>query len=535
MTALFADGKGFHALGLNHSTAPVRIREQAVFFSERLAGPLSEVRGLPGVEAAVLISTCNRTEVYWLGESGEGETEAWLHRHFALDGGALGPHLYRHADAAAVRHLFRVCSGLDSMVLGESEVLAQMKKYLAVTRDLGAVNAQLRHLFEHAFAVARSVRRQTAIGVGVLSLPSLALRLSRQVFSDFSCCSALFIGSGDMTRQGLAHFREAGFASLSIANRSADKVADLGRRFAARTLALSEVESSLPQFDVIFSSIAVSDPVLQKSALETAMQARRRRPLLIVDIGVPPNVAADAAEVDGVFVYGFDDLQSLIEQHLDRRGSEARRAEALIDDCVADYPGFWRLRQAATLVRDYREAAGDIEKHIVEQGRQRIAAGMEAEQALELLAQSARDILGGGAEEDGGRDDRACPDEDCSSKLWRRAGAALAAGEDAAAVLARFGRGAVRFRAHGPTMSIRRLAREDWRQAESRAAEMTAALRRALKADMEPAGGATAGGGHRPPADNAANATSGAKPRNFKGRSTRPRAPEPTARRTGSL
>ncbi len=498
MTLLFADGKGFHALGLNHSTAPVRIREQAVFFADQLAEPLAGIRQLPGVEAAVLVSTCNRTEVYWFGEAGGDGPEAWLHRHFALDGGALEPYLYRHADAAAVHHLFRVCSGLDSLVLGESEVLAQMKKYLAGARDLGAVNAPLGHLFDHAFAVARSVRRQTAIGAGVLSLPSMALRLAHQVFSDFGRCAALFVGSGDMTRQGLAHFHKAGFASLSVANRSVDKAADLGRRFAARALALEEIEPNLSQIDVILSSIAVSAPLLHKSALEAAMQARRRRPLLIVDLGVPPNVAADAVEIDGVFVYGFDDLQKLIEQHLDQRGCEAQRAEQLIDDCVEDYPRVWRRVQAAPLLRNYRQAVEGAEKQLAEQGLERIAAGMESQQALEFIARSAREVLGDGAAEEGGGEDRPCPYEERRTKPWRSARAALARGAEPAAVLARFSRGATRFWAHGPTVALRHLAEEDLQRAEARARESTAALRRALKADFEsgPAGPA----GVAPPA-----------------------------------
>ena len=556
MTLLFADGKGFHALGLNHSTAPVRIREQAVFFASQLAEPLAGIRQLPEVDAAVLISTCNRTEAYWLGKAGRDEPEAWLHRHFALDKDALRPYLYHHADAAAVRHLFRVCSGLDSMVLGESEVLAQMKKHLASARDLGAVDAQLGHLFEHAFAVARSVRRQTAIGAGVLSLPSMAVRLARQVFSDLGRCAALFIGSGDMTRQGLAHFREAGFASLSIANRSADKVADLGRHFAAKTLTLSEIEPNLPQVDVILSSISVSDPLLQKPALEAAMRARRQRPLLIVDLGVPPNVAADAAEVDGVFVYGFDDLQQLIEQHLDQRGSEAQRAELLIDGCVADYPRVWRRSQAASLLRGYREAVEGMEKHLVEQGLQRIAAGVEPEQALELLARSARQVFAAVAGVDSGRDDRACPYEDRQSKPWRSSCAALAAGEDAAAALARFGRGATRFWAHGPTVSLARLAEEDWPRAEARADELVAALRRALKTGIEPLmAGAAAPAESPPPAPKPGQKSPeqkspgqkspeqkspkqkprpGAKPQALDGRSPGPTL-GPPAKRAGSL
>ena len=486
MTLPSADGKGFHALGLNHSTAPVKIREQAIFFASQLAEPLAGIRQLPEVDAAVLISTCNRTEVYWFGEAGGDEPEAWLHRHFALEKGTLQPYLYRHAGSAVVHHLLRVCSGLDSMVLGESEVLAQMKKYLASARGLGAVNAQLGHLFEHAFAAARSVRRQTAIGAGVLSLPSMALRLAHQVFSDLGRCAALFIGSGDMIRQGLAHFREAGFASLSIANRSPAKVADLGRHFAAKTLTLSEIEPCLPQVDVILSSIAVSAPLLQKSALESAMQARRRRPLLIVDLGVPPNTAADVDQVDGVFVYGLDDLQKLIKQNFEQRGSEARQAELLIDGYVADYPRIWRRVQAAPLLRGYREVVKGIEKCLVEQGLQQIAAGMEPEQALNLLARSARQILGGVAGEDSSRDARACPYEDRRSKAWRSSCAALAAGERPAAVMARFGRGATRFWAHEPTVSLTLLAEEDWRRAEARAEELIAALRRALKMGLAP-------------------------------------------------
>ena len=315
------------ALGLNHLCAPVALRERAAFTPDATAGALADLIAQPGVREAAILSTCNRTELYCNVESGaEASPFDWLHRHQQLHGANIEEFLYRHHDSDAVRHLFRVATGLESMVLGEPQILGQVKDAYTLARNARALDAPLERLFQNTFAVAKRVRSDTRIGANTVSVAFTAVRLAERVFTDLAEACVLLIGAGETIELAARHLTEAKVRRLIVANRTLDNAQALAGRFGGYAIALTDLDKHLAEADIVISSTASREPVLTRSMVAAAIAARRRRPMFLVDIAVPRDIEAEVARLPDVFLYTIDDLREVIDENLRSRQQAARRS-----------------------------------------------------------------------------------------------------------------------------------------------------------------------------------------------------------------
>ena len=374
-----------HVLGINHQTAPVALRETVAFAQDSLRPALITLRDVPSVREAVLLSTCNRTEIYAQTDDDGQSLADWLSAH-PRTGHDLHAYLYRHRDADAVRHLFRVATGLDSLVLGEPQILGQVKQAWAASRDAGALGGPLDRLFQQAFATAKRARTDTRIGANPVSVASTAVRLAQESFARLDESTVLLIGAGETIELAARHLVEARVQRLLIANRTLAHAQDLATRHGGIALPLAELEHHLYEADIVISATASREPVLQRSHIEHAMSKRRHRPMLLLDLAVPRDIASDVVGMRDVFLYTVDDLERAIEDNRRGRREAAEQAEAIIEFQVARF-----VEQFAASTRQQPllrlRAHGDSARiDALAKARQQLAAGVPAEQALEFLA-----------------------------------------------------------------------------------------------------------------------------------------------------
>lgn len=374
-----------HALGINHQTAPVALREKVAFAAEALAPSLQALRALPGVHEAVLLSTCNRTELYARAE-GDGRALAdWLARHPGA-GEDLHAYLYHHRDGEAVRHLFRVASGLDSLVLGEPQILGQVKQAWAAARAAGSLGGPLDRLFQQAFATAKRARTDTRIGANPVSVASAAVRLAQDNFARPSESTVLLIGAGETIELAARHLVEARVRRLLVANRTLAHAQALASRHGGYALALADLEPHLAEADIVIAATASPRPILARAQVERALHQRRHRPMLLIDLAVPRDIAPDVAELRDAFLYTVDDLQQAIEENRRSRREAAEQAEAIVAVQTARFVEQLTAssrQQPLLRLRAHGEAA---RAQALAKARAQLAAGMPPEQALELLA-----------------------------------------------------------------------------------------------------------------------------------------------------
>jgi glutamyl-tRNA reductase len=373
------------ALGLNHSTAPIKVREQVAFHGDMLATALRDLLGQPKVREAAILSTCNRTEVYFNG----GETEPvvdWLEHFHRVPKASLAPYVYTLAQDKAVPHAFRVASGLDSMVLGEPQILGQMKQAVKTAEAAGSLGLVLNRLFQRTFAVAKDVRTHTEIGSASISMAAAAIKLAERIFPSIGSERVLLIGAGEMIDLCATHLAARRPKSITVANRTLERGAQLAARVQADAITLNELPERLAQFDIIVTSTASSLPILGKGMLERAIKARRHAPMFIVDLAVPRDVEPEAAELDDVFLYCIDDLANIVKDNLQIRVEAVREAEAMI---AAQAESFLRWLEGRTIVptitalHGHHEALRAAE---LERARRLLANGTAPEQVLEQLA-----------------------------------------------------------------------------------------------------------------------------------------------------
>jgi glutamyl-tRNA reductase len=375
------------ALGLNHQTAPVSLRERVAFDKDSVAPALKALRAVDGVEEAAIVSTCNRIEVYASVRDGsESAVAAWLHVHHGLTPPTLEEFLYRHDGPQAVRHLFRVATGLDSMVLGEPQILGQVKEAYHHARDAGALGTPLERLFQNTFAVAKRVRTDTRIGANPVSVAFAAVRLAHQVFADLGKSTVLLVGAGDTIELAARHLAESGVHRMLVANRTLANAESLASRFGAQAMPLSEIPRRLAEADVVIASTASREPVITTAQVQAAVKARRRRPILILDLAVPRDVEESVSRLDDVFLYTVDNLAGVIEENMRSRREAAREAEAIIDLQVGHYMDWCRGQGGQGTVRVVRETAERERDLVLQRARQMIAAGKPADEALAFLA-----------------------------------------------------------------------------------------------------------------------------------------------------
>ncbi len=324
----------FSILGMNHRTAPVALREKVAFSEERLLAALRTLRQEAGVAEVVILSTCNRTEVYWAGTATGAELSQWLERHHGnnLD---LSSSLYVHQERQAVEHAFSVASGLDSMVLGEAQILGQLKDAYRVAQEAGSTGPALNKLFQAAFSAAKRVRSETRIGENAVSIASATVSLARRVYSNLSAHTALMVGAGEMNALAARHFMSAGVKRMVIANRTLGRAQTLAAELKAYAVGLEDLDKELAQADIVITCTASAVPLITKSAAEAAIRARRRRPIFMVDLAVPRDIDPDVADLEDVYLFSIDDLQQLIDENRQQRAVAAGGARLLIDEEVS--------------------------------------------------------------------------------------------------------------------------------------------------------------------------------------------------------
>jgi glutamyl-tRNA reductase len=374
------------ALGLNHQTAPLAVRERVVFHVERLQEALGELKRGLAREAAIL-STCNRTELYVSGEKPD-ELAQWLAQYHRFGAADLQPYLYTLPNEQAVRHAFRVASGLDSMVLGEPQILGQMKDAARAAESAGTLGSVLHRLFQRSFAVAKEVRSTTRIGAASVSMAAAAVKLAARIFPSLKDQSVLFIGAGEMIELAATHFAAQAPARITVANRTLERAQRLAHRFNAHAIELRSLAEHLHEHDIVVSCTASSLPILGKGLVERALRARRRRPMFMVDLAVPRDIEQEAGELDDVFLYTLDDLAGIVSANLDSRRSALEQAEAIIDSQVGQFMHWMRLREGVPLIRALREEADAARRRELEQALKALARGEDPAKVVEALSQT---------------------------------------------------------------------------------------------------------------------------------------------------
>ena len=376
----------FRVLGINHNTAPLEVREKVAFSPEQIPAALNSARSELGVDGVAILSTCNRTELYIEGDGQSADPIAWLANWHSLSSTDLASCTYRLEDGEAVGHLMRVAAGLDSMVLGEPQILGQLKTAYSSAEQSGTLNSGLYRLFQHTFASAKKVRTQTAIGQNPISVAYAAVSLARQIFSNFSNKTALLIGAGETIALVGRHLREQGVSRIIIANRTLDRAAELAHMLGAESCLLSDIPAVLPQADILFSSTASQLPLLGKGAVESALKARKHRMMFMVDLAVPRDIESEVGKLDDVWLYTVDDLRDVIDENRRSREAAAREAEGIIWESVEEWRRDSQASGHADLIRAYRDSAERVRRQELERAATMLEAGHRPAEVLERMS-----------------------------------------------------------------------------------------------------------------------------------------------------
>ncbi|MCM5703077.1 glutamyl-tRNA reductase [Larsenimonas salina] len=376
------------ALGINHRTAAVDVREKIAFSPVELQDAFVELAALEGIKSAVVLSTCNRTEIYCMlaHPDGEGAIIDWLSAYHGVPASDILECSYSYIGSEAVRHLMRVACGLDSMVLGEPQILGQIKDAYQKARYHEAVHGELDRLFQHTFSIAKQVRTETDIGEHPVSIAFAAVNLASRIFDDFTRSRALLIGAGETIELVARHLREAGIQGVIVANRTQERAQTLADEVGGVAISLEEIPSALTCADIVISSTASPLPILGKGMVEGALKARRYRPMFMVDIAVPRDIESQVGDLDDVFLYSVDDLHDVIEENRRQRQAAADQAEAIIADGVDTWQHERRVRSAGQMIKQYRLQAESLRRTSEEQALQQLAQGQPAEEVIRRLS-----------------------------------------------------------------------------------------------------------------------------------------------------
>ncbi|MBZ5489117.1 glutamyl-tRNA reductase [Halomonas aquamarina] len=375
------------ALGINHRTASVAVREQVAFTPAQLEHALEQLRGLPHISEAAVLSTCNRTELYCVTDAaGERTVLEWLSRFHDLSIDELTRCAYHYLDNDAARHLMRVAVGLDSMVLGEPQILGQLKDAYQHARQMQGLGGELERLFQHTFAVAKQVRTETGIGKNPVSVAYAAVSMASRIFDDFGRARALLIGAGETIELVARHLHEAGVRKLIVANRTRERAEQVSSRLGGQAITLSEIPAALEEADIVISSTASPLPILGKGMVESALKKRRHRPVFMVDIAVPRDIEPEVGELADVFLYTVDDLEEVIEENRRHRQVAADQAESLIEHGVGSWQHERRIRNGGELIREYRHHGEALRDASRDQALERLARGEDPAEVVERLA-----------------------------------------------------------------------------------------------------------------------------------------------------
>ena len=377
--------------GLNHVSAPVSVRERVSMPLDVLRPALDGLRSAfgPSVREAAILSTCNRTEVYCVAEPHiSPKLPAWMAEFNRVESVSLQPHVYQYQQNEAVRHAFRVASGLDSMVLGEPQILGQMKEAVRAASEAGAMGTLLHQLFQRTFSVAKEVRSQTEIGAHSVSMAAAAVRLTERVFDDLTQTNVLFIGAGEMIELCATHFAALGPKKIVVANRTVERADLLASRFSAGTMKLSELPDKLADFDIVVSCTASSLPILGLGMAERATRLRRHRPMVMVDLAVPRDIEHEIGRLDDIYLYTVDDLGRMVQSGADARRAAVVQAEAIIETRVQNFMHWLQNREIVPAIMDIHQTADQVRLAELDKARRLLARGESPEEVLEYLARN---------------------------------------------------------------------------------------------------------------------------------------------------
>ena len=375
------------AFGLNHHTAPLNVRERVVFHAEKLVLALRDLTDRERVKEAAIISTCNRTEVYCSAQEPENVV-GWLADYHRMKRRELEPFLYHLPQEQAVKHAFRVASGLDSLVLGEPQILGQFKEAVRSAEAAGTLGLILNKLFQRTFSVAKTVRSETDIGTSTVSMASAAVQLAGHIYPSIADQSVMLIGAGEMIELCAAHFAAQHPRHLTFANRTAARGERLAQRFLGRAITINEIPAELALHDIVVSSTASRLPLIGKGLVERALKARKHRPLLMFDLAVPRDIESEVSALQDVFLYTVDDLGKIARQGLAVRHSAVAQAEVIIENQVTDFMHWLGSRDMVPAIRALRDAAERSRRHEVERAQRRLARGEDPQRVLEELSRA---------------------------------------------------------------------------------------------------------------------------------------------------
>lgn len=386
---------GIIALGINHKTAPVAVREKVSFDPATMPDVLQQVlKTLTPVTEVSILSTCNRTEIYCSYIDGGSEADqqtgqailSWLSNHHDVDEQVLNDSSYIYHDTAAVQHMMRVASGLDSLVLGEPQILGQFKSAFAVSQQAGTTGSELGRLFRQTFTVAKDVRTNTAIGQNPVSVAFAAVSMAKHIFSDFSKSTALLIGAGETIDLVAKHLKDAGIKQIIVANRTLARAQKLAEQFHAEAVLLEDIAQELPRADIVISSTASPLPILGKGTVERALKKRRHAPMFMVDIAVPRDIEEEVGDLNDVFLYTVDDLKDIIEENVKSRQDAAKHAEQLIISGVERFMRELRSLDVVSTVTALRSQVEDLRDECLVKARKQLANGDDPSKVLQQFA-----------------------------------------------------------------------------------------------------------------------------------------------------
>jgi len=371
--------------GINHQTAPLAVREQIAFNAEAMDDALRDLVDNGSAKEAAILSTCNRTEIYCNTQT-PAQAIGWLSAYHHLPDTEIAPYLYLLPQAQGVKHAFRVASGLDSMVLGEPQILGQMKQAVRQAEQAGTLGFLLHKLFQRTFSVAKDVRSQTEIGANLVSMAAAAVKLAERIFPSIAEQKVLFIGAGEMIELNAVHFAARNPRQITVANRTLERAQTLARRINGQAITLTDLPEQLAQHDIIVTSTASQLPILGKGMVERALKARKHRPLFIVDLAVPRDVEAEVAELNDVFLYTVDDIAEVVKDGLGARQSAVKEAEVIIDSGVSDFVHWMESREVVPTIRALRDHAERNRRHALEKAARLLARGEDPQKVLEQMS-----------------------------------------------------------------------------------------------------------------------------------------------------
>jgi glutamyl-tRNA reductase len=375
------------SVGTSHQTAPLAIRERLAIPRDGYAATVAELCAIPAVEEALVLSTCNRTEIYGVVlPEDEQCIMNWVRQQAALDDEGAARYIYSRKDAMAVEHLFKVASGLDSLVLGEPQIVGQLKEAWQHARVAGGAGKIIDRLFQHAFATGKAVRSRTGINEHPVSVAYITMVLARQIFGELASKHVLLVGAGEMIQLCGRHLYEQGVAGLMIANRSLERAQALADEFGASAHALDDLEQVLPRSDILITSTAAQQPFITRELIRNALRQRRRQPMFLVDIAVPRDISPEVADLDDVYLYTIDDLQQVADENAAERDRAAQAAGGLVQESVDEFMRWLHGARAAKFLKRLREHAEESSDELVARALRQVQAGKDPEKVIRQLA-----------------------------------------------------------------------------------------------------------------------------------------------------